>query len=45
MRYTGLVQQTAAFKRAAEQDHSSDWADQYMRVSIEFATNDSSIVG
>jgi hypothetical protein len=41
MRYTGLVQQTAAFKKAAEQDHSTEWADQYMRLSIKFATNDS----
>jgi hypothetical protein len=41
MRYTGLVQQTAAFKKAAEQDHSTDWTDQYMRLSIEFATNNS----
>ena len=41
MRYTGLVQQTAAFKKAADQDHSTDWTDQYMRLSIEFATNDS----
>ena len=41
MRYTGLVEQTAAFKKAAEQDQSTDWDDQYMRLSIEFATNHS----
>jgi hypothetical protein len=40
MRYRGLVQQTAAFKRAAEQNQVTDWADQYMRLSIIFATND-----
>ncbi|HMF69355.1 MAG TPA: DUF3237 domain-containing protein [Phyllobacterium sp.] len=40
MRYTGLVQQTPAFKRAAEEDQPTRWDDQYMRLSITFATND-----
>jgi hypothetical protein len=40
MSYTGLVEQTAAFKRAAEDNRPTDWGDQYMRLSISFATND-----
>jgi hypothetical protein len=40
MSYTGLVEQTAAFKCAAEQNQGTDWDDQYMRLSIMFATND-----
>jgi hypothetical protein len=38
MHYTGLVQQTDAFKRAAEADQPTDWANQYMRLSIQFDT-------
>jgi hypothetical protein len=38
MHYTGLVQQTEAFKRAAEADRPTDWPDQYMRLSIRFNT-------
>jgi hypothetical protein len=38
MHYTGLVQQTAAFREAAEADRASDWADQYMRLAIQFDT-------
>jgi hypothetical protein len=38
MHYTGLVQQTAKFAEAAEADESTDWADQYMRLSIRFET-------
>lgn len=38
MHYTGLVQQTEAFKRAAEADRETAWADQYMRLSIRFDT-------
>jgi hypothetical protein len=38
MHYTGLVQQTESFKRAAEQDSPTDWSDQYMRLAIEFDT-------
>jgi Protein of unknown function (DUF3237) len=39
MHYTGLVEQTDAFKRAAEKNQSTAWDDQYMRLSINFATN------
>jgi len=38
MRYTGLVQQSAAFTEAAEADRQTDWADQYMRLTITFDT-------
>jgi hypothetical protein len=38
MHYTGLVQQTAKFAEAAEADEPTDWADQYMRLSIRFET-------
>jgi Protein of unknown function (DUF3237) len=38
MYYTGLVQQTARFAEAAEVDEHTDWADQYMRLSIRFET-------
>jgi hypothetical protein len=36
--YTGLVQQTARLAKAAEADEPTDWADQYMRLSIRFET-------
>jgi uncharacterized protein DUF3237 len=36
MHYTGLVQQTDAFKKAAEANQPTDWADQYMRLTIRF---------
>jgi hypothetical protein len=39
MRYTGLVQQSEVFKRAAEADQETGWGDQYMRLSLTFATN------
>ena len=38
MHYTGLVQQTAKFKRAATADKPTDWDDQYMRLAIQFDT-------
>jgi Protein of unknown function (DUF3237) len=38
MHYTGLVQQTARFAEAAEADEPTDWADQYMRLSVRFET-------
>ena len=38
MHYTGLVQQTDVFKRAAEADRETAWGDQYMRLSIRFDT-------
>jgi hypothetical protein len=36
MHYTGLVQQTDAFKKAAEADKPTEWDDQYMRLMIRF---------
>jgi Protein of unknown function (DUF3237) len=36
MHYTGLVQQTDAFKQAAESNRSTDWNDQYMRLTMRF---------
>jgi hypothetical protein len=36
MHYTGLVQQTDAFKEAAEKSQETDWQDQYMRIAIRF---------
>ena len=38
MHYTGLVQQTTRFAEAAEADEPTEWADQYMRLSIRFET-------
>ena len=38
MHYTGLVEQTEAFKQAAEADRETDWGEQYMRLSIRFDT-------
>jgi hypothetical protein len=38
MHYTGLVQQTDAFKRAAEADQATEWGDQYMRLALRFDT-------
>jgi hypothetical protein len=38
MRYTGLVQQTEAFKQAAIDDKPTAWTDQYMRLAIHFDT-------
>jgi hypothetical protein len=38
MHYTGLVQQTDPFKKAAEADQPTDWPDQYMRLAIQFDT-------
>jgi uncharacterized protein DUF3237 len=36
MHYTGLVQQTDAFKQAAEANQSTEWKDQYMRLTMRF---------
>ena len=36
MHYTGLVQQTDAFKKTAEANRSTDWNDQYMRLMMRF---------
>src|SRR4051794_38830565 len=38
MHYTGLVQQTDAFKRAAEADQPTEWSEQYMRLALRFDT-------
>jgi hypothetical protein len=38
LRYTGLVEQTAAFIDAAEAGRETDWADQYMRMALSFDT-------
>jgi hypothetical protein len=38
MAYTGLVQQTERFGKAAEADEATGWDDQYMRLSIRFET-------
>jgi hypothetical protein len=38
MHYTGLVEQTPAFKAAAEGDRPTNWTDQYMRLVIRFDT-------
>jgi hypothetical protein len=40
MHYTGLVEQTARFKAAAESDQPTEWDEQYMRLSITFDTGD-----
>jgi hypothetical protein len=36
MHYTGLVQQTDAFKKAADANSPTGWSDQYMRLMIQF---------
>ena len=36
--YTGLVHATDAFTAAVDRDHGTDWADQYMRMSMMFET-------
>ena len=36
MHYTGLVQQTDTFKRAAESNRPTEWNDQYMRLIMRF---------
>ena len=36
MHYTGLVQQTDAFKQAAESNQPTEWSDQYMRLMMRF---------
>lgn len=40
MDYHGLVEQSDGFKRAAETNRPTDWADQYMRLAIRFDTGD-----
>jgi Protein of unknown function (DUF3237) len=36
MHYTGLVQQTDAFKKAAETNKPTQWEEQYMRLMLRF---------
>jgi hypothetical protein len=36
--YTGLVEQTDKFKKAAEANQPTDWNDQYMRLVMDFDT-------
>jgi hypothetical protein len=38
LHYTGLVEQTDAFKAAAQANEETDWADQYMRMIFCFDT-------
>jgi Protein of unknown function (DUF3237) len=38
MHYTGLVEQTDAFRSAAEANRETGWSDQYMRLVINFET-------
>jgi Protein of unknown function (DUF3237) len=38
MGYTGLVQQTDRFAKAAEADEPTEWADQYMRLNVRLET-------
>ena len=38
MHYTGPVQQTDAFKQAAEANQPTEWTDQYMRLMMHFDT-------
>ena len=38
MHYTGLVEQTEAFVRAASNDEPTSWDDQYMRFAVTFDT-------
>jgi hypothetical protein len=38
LKYTGLVEQSARFKLAAEKNQATEWRDQYMRLSLQFAT-------
>ena len=38
LHYTGLVERSPKFVRAAERNASTDWADQYMRMFMRFDT-------
>jgi Protein of unknown function (DUF3237) len=38
LHYTGLVQPTERFQRAAEAGEETDWGDQYMRMVFQFET-------
>ena len=38
LHYTGLVERTVVFRKAAEEGRETSWADQYMRMSMRFET-------
>ena len=38
LHYTGLVERSDAFVKAAEADEPTDWGDQYMRFAMTFDT-------
>jgi hypothetical protein len=38
LHYTGLVEQTDAFKKAASENRETDWSEQYMRMVMTFDT-------
>jgi hypothetical protein len=38
LHYSGLVEQSAVFKAAASENRGTDWADQYMRMTMSFDT-------
>ena len=38
LHYTGLVQQTEAFRAAAGANRATEWGDQYMRLTLQFDT-------
>jgi hypothetical protein len=38
LHYTGLVEKTDAFKKAAQAGTATDWPDQYMRMAMRFDT-------
>jgi hypothetical protein len=38
MHYTGLVERSDAFMRAAGDDEPTEWEDQYMRFAVTFDT-------
>ena len=40
LHYRGLVEQTDAFAASAAEDRETAWEDQYMRMSLWFATGD-----
>jgi Protein of unknown function (DUF3237) len=40
LHYTGLVERTVAFRKAAEEGKETGWTDQYMRMHMRFETGD-----
>ena len=41
LHYTGLVEQTETFKKAAQSDQATRWEDQSVRLSLSFLTGNS----